>query len=117
MTKTKYYALTALSVAVSVIPVAAATLSYFSLWSERGGAAVLSGGALILMLLASAPIFKLIKRALASPSIPLIWLVFFLLFFTLRSIADEITVISLVGFISNSIGALIFKFASRYKVN
>ena len=116
MMKIKYVALSALSVAVSVLPVAAATLSYFSLWRERGSTALLSGTALLLLLLASAPIFKLIKRALASPSIPLVWLLFFLLFFTLRSIADEITVISLVGFISNSIGAALFKLAEKYKV-
>lgn len=116
MRNAKRFTLVALSIAVSVIPVAAAALGYFSLWRERGSAEVLSGTALILLLLASAPLFKLIKRALASPSIPLVWLVFFLLFFTLRSIADEITVISFVGLISNSIGALLFKLAQKYKV-
>lgn len=115
MSRTKYFALCALAVAVSVIPVAVATLGYFSLWRERGNGALLSGTALLLLILASAPLFKLIKRALASPSVPLLWLVFFLLFFTLERIADEITVISFVGFISNSIGALIFKIARKYK--
>ena len=116
MRKIKYIALAALSVAVSVIPVVISTLSYFSLWRQRGSTALLSGTAVLLLFIASAPLFKLIRRALASPSIPLVWLVFFLLFFTLRSIADEITVISFVGFISNSIGALIFKIALKYKV-
>ena len=117
MKKTKYMLLSALAVAVSVIPVAAATFSYFSVWCERGSKAVLSGTALILLLLASAPIFKLIKKALASPSVPLLWLAVFAIFFALRNIADEITVISFVGFISNSAGALIFKLAQRYRVN
>ena len=115
MRKTKYFILCAISVAISVIPVAVATLGYFSLWRERGNGALLSGTALLLLILASAPLFKLLKRALASPSIPLLWLIFFLLFFTLERIADEITVISFVGFISNSIGALIFKIAKKYK--
>lgn len=117
MRKFKYFALAALSVCISVIPVAAATLGCFPLWQQKGSAALLSGTALLLLIFASAPLFKLIKRAFASPSIPLVWLAFFLLFFTLRRIADEITVISLVGFISNSIGALLFKIASKYKVN
>ena len=116
MKKIKYPLLAALAVAVSVIPVAIATVSYFSLWRERGSEALLSGTALVLLLLASAPIFKLIRRMLASPSIPLVWLTVFLIFFALKSIADEITVIALVGFISNSAGALIYKLAERYRV-
>jgi hypothetical protein len=39
------------------------------------------------------------------------WLLIFALFALVRSIADEMTVISFVGFISNSFGAALFKLA------
>jgi hypothetical protein len=57
------------------------------------------------------PIFRAIKRALASPSAPLLWLVIFLLFLSLSRIADDITVIAFVGFVSNLCGALFFRLA------
>ena len=42
------------------------------------------------------------------------WLIAFILFLSLSRIADEMTVISFVGLISNLIGSLIFKLARRY---
>ena len=42
-------ALSLLGVAVSVIPVLIATISYFPIWQERGAYAVLSGGLLLLL--------------------------------------------------------------------
>ena len=41
------------------------------------------------------------------------WLVSFLIFFCLSRIADEMTVISFVGFVGNLIGALFFHLGRR----
>ena len=41
------------------------------------------------------------------------WLFTFILFYTMSRIADEMTVISLVGAISNAIGAILFRIAGR----
>ena len=79
--------------------------------SETG--AVLSGFALILLLLSFVPLFKLVKKMLESPAAHTMWLICFILFFCLSKIADEMTVISFVGFVSNLIGAAIFKLADR----
>ena len=70
---------------------------------------MISGLCLVIMLVCALPLFRAIKRALYSPSAPILWLVIFLLFFSLSKIADDITVIAFVGFISNLIGAIFFK--------
>lgn len=101
-----------LALAVSVIPPLAATVSFFPLW-RSDPASALSGGVLLIMIICAAPIFKALGRILASPSAPVIWLILFLLFFSLSKIAEQMTVISFVGLISNAIGALLFKLAAN----
>ena len=113
MKRPKYYFITGIAVLLSILPAAIATLSYFPIWRAKGGAAILSGFTVLLLLLCTAPLIKLIKKILASPSILFVWLAVFLLFFLLREIADEMTVISFVGFISNATAAVLFKIAER----
>ena len=104
----------ALGMAISVIPVTVSIFSYFPLWISRQDASLLSGISLILIVLAAVPIYKQLKQAMHSPSAPLMWFFFFLLFLLLSRIADEMTVISFVGFITNLIGSVFFKLAKRY---
>lgn len=99
----------AVGTAVSIIPTAVAVLSYFPLWISEGGESVLSGFCALLLILTAVPLYRLIKRLLRSPSAWVMWLVTFLAFFFLSRIADEMTVISFVGVVSNVIGALIFR--------
>ena len=101
----------ALGLAVSVIPPLIAVLSYFPLWRKSGGGAVLSGFAILLALMCAVPILKVLKRMLASPSAWMMWLLSFVLFFTLARIADEMVVISFVGTVSGLIGAVLFRIA------
>ena len=115
MKKTKLILLTAAALILSTLPPILATLSYFPLWQNRGSAAALSGFALVLLLICASPIFKLIRRIFESPSVMLVWLFIFLAFFALKSIADEVTVIAFVGFISNTVSAFLFKIAKRYR--
>lgn len=114
---TRKILLSALALAVSVLPPLAAIISYFPLWSERGGEAVLSGFTALLLLLAAAPVYKLLHRIFASPSVWLSWLLIFLLFLALSRVADEMVVVSFVGFISNAVGALLFKLARKGERN
>ncbi len=97
----------------SVAPPLSAILLYFPIWTDRGGGAVLSGFTLLLLLLAFTPLFKMAKSMLRSPSAYAMWFIVFLLFFMLSKIADEMTVISFVGFIGNLIGSFFFKAANR----
>ena len=96
-----------------VVPVAATVILYFPLWQLRGSGTVLSGVSLVLILLCLVPLFSTLKRLFSSPASYTMWLVSFLIFFCLSRIADEMTVISFVGFVGNLIGALFFHLGRR----
>ena len=100
-----------LGLTISIIPVTVAIFSYFPLWIDRDDTSLLSGISFILLCTALIPMYKHFKRIMRSPSVPLMWLIIFVLFFMLSRIADEMTVISFVGFISNLVGSLFFKLA------
>jgi fumarate reductase subunit C len=51
-----------------------------------------------------------------SASSPVMWFIIFVTFFLLSKIADEMTVISFVGFVTNLIGTLLFNLAKKYDV-
>ena len=101
------------ALALSVLAPFIAAISYFPLWIDKGAEFAISGISLCIMLVCALPIFKMVKRTLRSPSAPLIWLMIFVLFFALSKIAEDITVIALIGFISNLIGAVLFKIADQ----
>ena len=103
--------LRALGLVLCVIPPAAATLCYFPVWRAEGGETLLSGTALLLLTLAAIPVYKLISAHLRSPAAYTVWLIAFLLFLMLSSIAHEMVVISFVGFIGNLVGAILFRLA------
>lgn len=105
----------ALGLAVCILPVSAAIFTYFPLWASRRDNSVLSGVALVLFFMALVPLYKYVGKALKSPSAHTLWFIVFAAFFLLSKIADEMTVISFVGFISNLAGSFIFKLADRYK--
>ena len=99
--------------AVSILPAAICTCCYFPLWINRGPATIISGISLILILISAIPLFKLLKKHFASASAYMVWLLLFVLFFMLSRIADQMTVISFVGFVSNVTGAILFYIAKR----
>ena len=109
--------LTLIGLAMSVIPPVIATISYFPLFKEKGGGAVVSGIAVLLLLISAIPLARTVKRFLRSPSARGIWILTFIVFFTLGRIAEEMTVISFVGAVSNIIGSVFFALAGRKKRN
>lgn len=96
-----------------IVPPSIATLSYFPLWTEGGAERSVAGGCALLLVLCAYPLFKLVRRAIFSFASYFLWLFLFLVFLTLSKIADQMTVISLVGFIGNLIGAVCFNVAKR----
>lgn len=102
-----------IALTVCILPPAIATIAYFPVWVVREDTSVLSGMALLVLTIVLIPLMKYIKEKMESPSAPVIWMISFLLFFLLSKIATEMTIISLIGFISNLIGTLIFKLADK----
>ena len=107
----KRHALTLVAILMSVAPPAAAILLYFPVWKSAGAVSVVSGFGMLLLTLASVPIFRLIKEKFKSPSAHVMWLIMFVLFFALSKIADQMIVISFIGFVSNLIASFIFRTA------
>ena len=111
---TKRLLFNSLGLMISVIPVTVAIFSYFPLWLAKDDASILSGLSLLLVCLGAVPLFKTLKQLFQSPSAPVMWFFAFVIFLFLSQIANEVTVISFVGFVSNLIGSLMFKIAKRY---
>lgn len=105
------YSLHILGFLLCILPPVICTASYFPIWTE-GGQAV-SGGVLLLLLIAAYPLYKFIRQSLRSPAAYTVWLILFILFSLLSRIAAQMTVISFVGFIGNALGAVCFHFAKR----
>lgn len=98
-----------------IVPVLCATASYFPLWIERGAGTTISGFTLFIVILAFMPLLKFVRRILRSPASYTMWLIAFIIFALLSSIAEEMKVICFVGFVSNIVGALFFKSAKKFK--
>ena len=96
-----------------ILPPAICTLNYFPIWREVGYESCIAGGVALLLALCAIPLYKLIAERLKSFSSNLMWLVLFLLFFGMSRIADQMTVICFVGFVSNLMGAVCFYIAKK----
>ena len=105
-----------LGFALCIVPPAVCALTYFPLWKTAGYASCLAGGAVLVLTVCFVPIYKLLTRVMKSYSSYVMWLILFLIFFTLSKIADQMTVISLVGFVSNLLGEVCFRIARRGNV-
>jgi Co/Zn/Cd efflux system component len=103
--------LNAVGLTLSVVPPIVATVSYFPIWREEGAASVISGFCLLLLLISALPLARYAARRLSSPSVWMLWTAIFLLFYFLGKIAEQMTVIALVGTISNILGAVLFRLA------
>ena len=106
------YSLHFLGFSLCILPPAICTLSYFPLWKHDGYQSCIAGGVALLLVICALPLYKLISRRLMSYSSYLIWLFLFLVFFGLSKIAEQMTVISLVGFVGNLLGAICFHLAA-----
>ena len=113
----KRFLLYSIGLLICTVPVVSSIILYFPIWKERSAAAALSGFTLLLILAALVPLFSTVKNMLRSPAAYTMWFIAFISFFFLSRIADEMTVISFVGFISNLIGAIFLKAAKKQGVD
>lgn len=102
-----------IGLALCVLPPAICTLTYFPIWSAQGGGKTLAGGAALLLTICALPLFKLVRRLIASHACYLVWLFCFVIFFALSRIAEEMTVISFAGLVGNLAGAVIMRIGER----
>ena len=86
-----------------------ATLICFPVWIERSTGATISGIAVVGILLSVIPVFKLIRKKAWTPAAWLIWVLLSVFFLTLRTIINEMAIVSVTGAISNVIGAFVYK--------
>ena len=98
-------------IALCVVPVTVSILCYFPVWRAEGGEVLLSGVTMLLLALASLPLYKLLAHKLRSPAAYTVWLIAFLIFLALSKIADEMVVISFTGFVGNALGAIVYRLA------
>jgi hypothetical protein len=98
-----------LGISLCTLPPAVCTLLYFPIWKYNSEKA-LAGGVVILLIISAYPLFKLMKKRLASPASYTVWLIIFLAFATLSRIADEMTFISFWGLLGNLLGSVCFMF-------
>lgn len=90
-----------------------ATLTQFPVWIEQSAEATVSGVVLLLGFFSCLPFLNYIKGFLKSPSVPILWLLIFIVLTLLDNIIDQMIVVCFVGTISNAIGTLIFKWGEK----
>lgn len=111
--KAKSRWLKALALTIDVSAPLIATLTQFPIWVKTSAEATVSGVFMLLAFLSCIPFLKHIKRFLQSPSIPIVWLIIFIMLTMLNNIIDQMIVVTFVGMISNAIGMCIYKLGDR----
>lgn len=86
----------------------AATFSQFPLWVEQSSEATMSGLFLVFAFFSILPFLKQLKSFFQSPSVPVIWIILFLILVALRNIINEMIIVCFAGMIANLIGAGIY---------
>ena len=115
--RAKVFVLNIIGLTIAVVPTLLAVISYFPIWKERGAATMVSAISLCLILVAFIPLMRFMKSLLKSPSATTVWFILFILFCFLSKIANDMTIISFVGFISNLTASFFFSLARMRKEN
>jgi len=95
------------------LPPAVCTVLYFPMWQTAGGGRAFSGVCAFFVIISALPLYKALKALFRSPASYLVWTLIFLFCFLFSRIAEEATVISFVGAVSNILGAVLFRIAKR----
>ena len=104
-----------LGLLLCVVPPVIATLEHFPVWISKGGEVFFSGITVILLLVCAIPFKRQLTEFFRSPSAWFLWLCIFIISTLLIRIADDISAIALVSFVSNAIGAVFFKLGKKHK--
>ena len=111
--KVKARLLKALALTIDISSPLIATLTQFPVCIEKSAEATVSGVVLLLAFFSCIPLLKHIKSFIKSPSVPILWLIIFVILTLLNNIIDEMIVVCFVGTISNSIGTVIYKIGDK----
>lgn len=106
------FKVTAIGVDVCVPMVVA--LNQFPLWVEQSAEATMSGICLVLIGLSIIPFLKQIREYFKSPSAWVVWGIILAILVLLRSIIDQILIVSFAGFIANIAGAFIYNIGKGF---
>lgn len=87
-----------------------ATCTQFPAWVERSAGSTVSGLFVVFALICTIPLFKKGGEILKTPSVTLLFGILLGLLVAFRTIVDEMIVICLVGFVSNFVGSVIYKY-------
>lgn len=105
---TKGFILKTTAIVIDVAVPVVATLTQFPLWVEHSAEATMSGMCLVLIGLSVIPFFKVLKEYFKSPSSWVIFGLIFMFLLLLRSILDQMLIVSFAGFVANIIGAALY---------
>ena len=109
----QYHYFTLAGLGISVLPPLVATLCQFPGWINTSAQCTFSGVALLCILISIIPLLRILKQAFASPSCPLAFGLLAAVLLVIRSIVDQVLIVSIVGFISGLIGWLVFKLRDK----
>ena len=110
---TKAAVLKTLAIGIDVGVPVFATFTQFPLWVEQSAEATMSGLCLVLIAISVIPFLKVLREYFKSPSSWVLFGVIFVVLLMLRSIIDQILIVSLAGFIANLIGAGIYSIGRK----
>lgn len=99
---------------IDIVPPFIATLAQFPIWVDKSADATISGLFIVLAFFSCLPFIKQIKTFMRSPSVPILWLVMFIMLTALNNIIEQMIVVCFVGLISNIIGMLLYKLGDVY---
>ena len=69
---------------------------------------------MLLVFFSCIPALKYIKAFIKSPSVPIVWLVVFVMLTMLNNIIDQMIVVAFIGVISNTLGTILYKIGEKY---
>lgn len=105
---TKGAILKTIAIGIDVGVPLAATLTQFPLWVEQSAEATMSGLCLVFIGLSVIPFLKVLKEYFKSPSSWVVFGLIFMILLLLRSILDQMLIVSFAGFVANLIGAALY---------
>ena len=105
--KTKGNIIYYVGLAVSIVAPLIAAATQFPVWTENVEPTQIGGMFVFVAILCMIPLFNHFKIALKSPSSAMLWTIMFVVTWALSKIIKQIVIVSLVGMISNIVGAIL----------
>lgn len=113
--RAKYIILTFIAFIISVVPPMVATIMQFPIWVKTSSEATISGVAVFLFFICCLPFYKAIINYFKSPSAPVVWICICAFMYIMKSIAEQMFIVSCVGAVSNLIGMVCFRWRDKFK--